>query len=69
VRIVTALAIPPPRPLVTLCVWTRTIQYDGEWLTFEEHRRRRIDWETPPGIRPNQAGKILAAENPTKPTP
>lgn len=47
------------RRLVVMCAWTRTIQYEGEWLTFEEYLKRRFGLETTHGIRPDQADKIL----------
>lgn len=48
--------------LVTMCAWTRTIQYEGEWLTFEEYLKRRFGLETTHGIRPDQANKVLAED-------
>jgi CHASE3 domain sensor protein len=47
------------RRLVIMCAWTRTIQYEGEWLTFEDYLKRRFGLETTHGIRPDQANKIL----------
>jgi len=52
------------RRLVIMCAWTRTIQHDGEWLTFEEYLRRRFGLETTHGIRPDQADRILADDQP-----
>lgn len=53
--------------LVTMCAWTRTIQYEGEWLTFEEYLKRRFGLETTHGIRPDQADKILEDDERTGP--
>jgi CHASE3 domain sensor protein len=55
------------RRLVTMCAWTRTIQYEGEWLTFEDYLRRRFGLETTHGIRPDQADKVLAEDDPPGP--
>lgn len=52
------------RRLVVMCAWTRTIQYEGEWLTFEEYLRRRFGLETTHGIRPDQATAILEDDRP-----
>ncbi len=51
------------RRLVTMCAWTRTIQYEGEWLTFEDYLKRRFGLETTHGIRPDQADKILEEDD------
>jgi hypothetical protein len=55
------------RRLVTMCAWTRTIQYEGEWLTFEDYLKRRFGLETTHGIRPDQAGKILEEDSRSDP--
>ncbi|MBI2511168.1 MAG: hypothetical protein HYV96_04270 [Opitutae bacterium] len=52
------------RRLVVMCAWTRTIQYEGEWLTFEEYLKRRFGLETTHGIRPDQAATILEDDRP-----
>lgn len=52
------------RRLVIMCAWTRTIQYEGEWLTFEDYLKRRFGLETTHGIRPDQADKILEHDQP-----
>lgn len=43
--------------LVTICAWSRTIEYQGEWLSFEEYLKRRFDIDTSHGISPDQARK------------
>jgi len=30
------------RNLVTLCAWTRSVEYEGEWISFEEYLRRKF---------------------------
>ncbi len=48
---------------VTLCAWTRTVRYDGEWLNVEDYLERRYGILTSHGISP--AGeKLFEAESP-----
>jgi CHASE3 domain sensor protein len=49
------------RGLVILCAWTRTVQFEGRWLTFEEYLERRFGLKTSHGMRPDQAEKFRAA--------
>jgi|GEM_PF-2760930 len=48
------------RDFVTVCAWSHTIQYEGEWLSFEEYLHRRFDVTISHGIAPHQAKKILS---------
>ena len=43
---------------VTMCAWSRTVEYGGEWLTFEAYLKRRFGVQTSHGISPAQAEKI-----------
>ncbi len=45
--------------LVTVCAWSRTVEYQGEWLSFEEYLKRRFDLDTNHGISPAQAQKAF----------
>jgi CHASE3 domain sensor protein len=55
------------RNLVTLCAWTRSVEYEGEWISFEEYLRRRFNLSTTHGISPEAIGKIEAElEEPAK---
>lgn len=47
--------------LVTLCAWSRTVEYQGEWLSFEDYLKRRFGLDTSHGISPDEATKALAA--------
>jgi hypothetical protein len=47
--------------LVTMCAWSRTIQYQGEWISFEDYLKRRFNVETSHGISPGEVGKALAS--------
>jgi CHASE3 domain sensor protein len=46
------------RNLVTLCAWTRSVEYEGEWISFEEYLRRRFDISTTHGIAPDALAQI-----------
>jgi CHASE3 domain sensor protein len=46
------------RNLVTLCAWTRSVEYQGEWISFEEYLRRRFNLSTTHGISPEAIQKI-----------
>lgn len=41
--------------LVKICAWTRTVEYQGEWISFEQYLRRRFGIETTHGISPAEA--------------
>jgi hypothetical protein len=43
---------------VTLCAWTRSVEYEGEWISFEEYLRRRFDISTTHGIAPDALAQI-----------
>ncbi len=47
--------------LVTLCAWSKTVRYEGEWVPFERYLKRRFGLTTSHGISP-QAIKKFAAE-------
>jgi CHASE3 domain sensor protein len=46
------------RNLVTLCAWTRSVEYEGEWVSFEEYLRRKFDVSTTHGISPDALSQI-----------
>ena len=46
------------RNLVTLCAWTRSVEYEGEWISFEEYLRRKFDVSTTHGISPEALTQI-----------
>lgn len=50
------------RQLVVMCAWSRTIQFEGEWLSFEHYLERRFGLQTSHGIRPEVAEQIVAAD-------
>jgi CHASE3 domain sensor protein len=46
------------RNLVTLCAWTRSVEFEGEWISFEEYLRRKFDISTTHGISPDALAQI-----------
>ncbi len=48
--------------LVTLCAWSKTVWYEGEWVPFERYLKRRFGLTTSHGISP-QAIEKFAAED------
>lgn len=46
------------RNLVTLCAWTRSVEYEGEWISFEDYLRRKFDISTTHGISPDALSQI-----------
>ena len=46
------------RNLVTLCAWTRSVEYEGEWVSFEEYLRRKFQVSTTHGISPEALSQI-----------
>ena len=43
--------------LITMCAWSRTIQFEGEWVSFEEYLKRRFGLDTSHGISPTESHK------------
>ena len=62
------------RNLVTLCAWTRSVEYEGEWISFEEYLRRKFNLSATHGISPEALSQISVgldgqdtAEDPIEP--
>lgn len=49
--------------LIRICAWSRTIEYQGEWLTFETYMKRRFKLNTTHVISPAEAEKIINETN------
>jgi hypothetical protein len=49
-------------PVVTMCANSRTIEYGGEWLSFEDYLRRRFNISTEQGISPAEFERLRAPE-------
>lgn len=45
--------------LVTICAWSRTVEYENEWISFEEYLHRRFNLNASHGISPAEAEKAL----------
>jgi hypothetical protein len=45
--------------LVTMCAWSHTIEYQGEWVSFEDYLKRRFNIETSHGMSPGEVRKLL----------
>jgi CHASE3 domain sensor protein len=55
------------RNLVTLCAWTRSVEYEGEWISFEEYLRRKFNVSATHSISPDALSQIqLGLEEPRK---
>jgi hypothetical protein len=46
---------------VTLCAWTRSVRYEGEWISVESYLQRRYGVRTSHGISPT-GESLIAAE-------
>ena len=55
------------RNLVTLCAWTRSVEYEGEWISFEEYLRRKFNVSATHSISPDALSQIqVGLEDPKK---
>jgi methyl-accepting chemotaxis protein len=55
------------RNLVTLCAWTRSVEYEGEWISFEEYLRRKFNVSATHSISPDALSQIqVGLEEPRK---
>lgn len=41
--------------IVRMCTWSRTIEYQGPWMSFEEYLQQRFGLQTSHGISPDGA--------------
>jgi CHASE3 domain sensor protein len=46
--------------IAKICAWSRTIEYEGEWLSFEQYLERRFKIRSSHGISPGEAAKLTA---------
>lgn len=47
------------RVLARICSWSRTVEYQGEWITFEQYLLRRFNVDVTHGISPTEAERFL----------
>jgi hypothetical protein len=45
--------------LLTVCAWSHTVKYEGEWISFEQYLKRRFNIDTTHGISPAEAEKVF----------
>ena len=45
-------------PVVNMCAYSRTIEYGGDWLSFEEYLQRRFNLRTSHGLSPAEFEKL-----------
>ena len=44
---------------VTICSWSQTVEYEGEWISFSQFLQRRFNIKTSHGMSREEALKIL----------
>ena len=49
-------------PIVTMCAHSRTIEYKGEWLSFENYLERRFGMSTSHGMSPGEFERLRGVE-------
>jgi CHASE3 domain sensor protein len=47
-------------PVVNMCAYSKTIQYDGEWVSFEDYLRRRFNIATTHSMSPAEFERLRA---------
>ena len=50
--------------LVTMCAWSHTVEYQGEWISFEQYLLRRFNINTSHGISPAEVKKAFGELQP-----
>ncbi len=45
-------------PMIEMCAYSRTVEYNGEWLSFEAYLQRRFGIETSHGLSPAEFEKL-----------
>ena len=58
--LVLALRVSRLQRLARMCAWSRTIEFEGEWISFEDYLERRFNIATTHGISPAEAAKMRA---------
>ncbi|MCC6989642.1 MAG: CHASE3 domain-containing protein [Acidobacteria bacterium] len=44
--------------IVRMCAWSRTIEYQGQWMSFEQYLQERFGMQTSHGISPDAARRV-----------
>jgi CHASE3 domain sensor protein len=45
--------------LIVVCAWSRTIEYQGAWLTFEDYMKQRFRITISHGMSPAEAARLM----------
>ena len=53
--------------LVRVCAWSRTVEYQGEWISFEDYLWRRFNLNVTHGISPAEIEKVFGADGEGEP--
>jgi CHASE3 domain sensor protein len=53
--------------LARVCAWSRRIEHDGQWLSFEDYLRRCFDIRTTHTISPDEVDRLLSEAAPSGP--
>jgi CHASE3 domain sensor protein len=56
------------RNLVTLCAWTRSVEFEGDWISFEEYLRRKFNISATHGMSPEALSQIEVHLDQTPPS-
>lgn len=48
---------------VKICAWSRTVEYEGQWISFEQYLKRRYNIDVTHSISPAEAQKLLDGMN------
>ncbi len=48
------------KSLITMCAWSRTVEFEGKWISFEEYMLRRFNINTSHSISPAEQEKVFA---------
>ncbi len=46
--------------LIKVCAWSKTVEYEGEWVSYDEYLRRRFNVSVSHGISPDAMEKLDA---------
>jgi len=47
--------------LARVCAWSKRIEHEGQWLSFEEYLNRRFSIDTTHTISPSEVDRVMSA--------
>lgn len=47
---------------VTVCAWSKTIEHEGQWLTFEQYLQKRFNFHISHGMSPKGTGQFFESK-------